>query len=54
MLYCRGLGWVLHAIGVVQSPWNRLSGVPVFLHDDDDVLERGDLCRGRRRKTERR
>jgi hypothetical protein len=27
MLYCPGLGWVLHALRVVQSPWNRLSGV---------------------------
>ncbi len=27
MLYCPGPGWVLHALGVVQSPWNMLSGV---------------------------
>jgi hypothetical protein len=27
MLYCRGPGSVLHALGVVHSPWNMLSGV---------------------------
>ena len=27
MLYCAGPGWVLHAVGVVHSPWKRLSGV---------------------------
>ena len=27
MLYRPGSGWVLHAVEVVQSPWNRLSGV---------------------------
>jgi len=27
MSYCWGPGWVLHALGVVQSPWNMSSGV---------------------------
>ena len=27
MSYCRDVGLVLHAVGVVQSPRNRLSGV---------------------------
>jgi hypothetical protein len=27
MLYCWDDGWVLHALEVVHSPWNMLSGV---------------------------
>jgi hypothetical protein len=27
MLYCPGPGEVLHAVRVMQRPWNRLSGV---------------------------